>query len=182
VGHAYGCVGGASLVFLGSNSPSGVASVDMTSLLSSSYDEYVLELFNVIPSVSTGPFLILQFSTNSGSTWDTTVANYMTGILYSRIDSNSSSGFSSAINSGLVVSGGVFNGQGISGRLIIRNPSASFWRQVESHVGLQATASEYYCEVGTGYWKSNTAFNGMKMLFPSANIAGGLIRLYGISH
>ena len=84
-----------SYTFLGSYTASSSASIDITSKITSEFDEYVFELIDVVPATnSTG--IILRVSTNNGSTW-------VSGTSYQYVNACSAS--SSASTSGIRATG-----------------------------------------------------------------------------
>ncbi len=177
IGVASKTVGG--LVWLASYAPSGVASIDVTSVISSIYAAYRVIISNFIATTS-AKNLLVQYSTNNGSTWDTTAAHYSWAYIASTLaaspvvvtkDSVSDTGInlvqslSNSINSSII--------------LDIINPSSAI--QVSSvWYGLCANSTPAYEYLwGTGIYEQGAAINAFQLIMSSGNITSATVKVYG---
>lgn len=174
-------VGGSSgLTLIQSQSPSGVATVDFTTGIGSTYDNYQLHLFDFMPAID-NVALWLRITMDGGSTWRATAADYrwlngFTNTTYG--NSNSSSDTKIEINRDV----GNATNEGCASIINFWNPSGTSrnkWFQWDgSHISASGTPERSY---GQGrFMQSNNAINGVRLLFSSGNIAGGVAKLYGV--
>jgi len=161
---------------------SGVASIDMENWYSADYDEYQIEVLNLLPVTDTD-FLYMRMSTDGGSTYDSG-ANYGTAVFYIRDGADSNSlGQNSGANE-ILLSDGLSNTQaqgGVSGDFKFINPgSTTFYKALNFHLSMIHSTSDYlYNMMGTAKYYSTTAVNAFQFLMSSGNITG-TVRVYGI--
>lgn len=178
---------GSGLVCIAVASASSVSSVDFTTGIDSTYDEYEFHFQNVIPSSGGGPNFLLRTSANSGSSYAATSGDYSWSSMYNysngpspiQSDGNATS-TGLLIDSSLGVTGNTAAG-GISGVVRLINPAGTasvkhfIWdanNQNSSTVSLQIRA--------TGSRNSTAVVNAVRFIFSSGNIASGLFKLYGL--
>jgi hypothetical protein len=160
------------------------AELDFTTWYSSAYDEYEIHLIDVVPA-SNNVAPELQFSTDGGSTYDTS------GIYYSVRDYRgitvSDNGTTQYGGQGQIYLGGndlgntAANG-GLSGVVHLFNPqSAVTYKRVIFDLAYGSYNGDIYHSTGAGVYKSATAVNALRILFSSGNIASGTIRVYGLA-
>jgi hypothetical protein len=154
------------------------ATLDFTAGITSAYDDYLIEIIDIIP-VTTAVVFSMQFSLNGGSSWETTsykhVRNYMSdaGVSGTQIDDTPLVGLAaSASNS---ASGG------ISGSLRFHDPLAAAPNKVlhGRTMFLHSSGTRYVYE--HRLWYLGAAVNAIRFLMSSGNIASGTVRLYGIT-
>lgn len=173
-------------VLLEQHTASSSASLDFTSFISSDYDEYGIEIVGLIPASNNVP-LWLRFSTDGGSTWQTTTyywSHSNTQIGGTGVGSNGQSNVGAILmwgdssNNG-AASGGL-PGVSMSARLF-QPQSASNYKIVkgEGVASYQPNSGYYQFSMG-GMWLSATAINALQFKFSSGNISSGTIRVYGI--
>jgi hypothetical protein len=172
--------GNGALVLLQSLTASSSATLDFDSCITSAYDDYEIHLIDVIPATNGSNFEFV-LSTNGGSSFDTTTANYNS--LYNNGWVNSSSG--GGTNNVLPNISGIGNGTGQSlcGRIRLYNPLGSSYKKMEWHAVMYYTAVSSLLNQTGGSWYLNTsAVNAIRFLFSSGNIASGTIRVYGVAN
>jgi len=173
------------LVLLEQHTASTSASLDFTTCITATYDEYLFELLNLIPATN-NVNLWLRMSTDGGATYDSGT-NY--GWSVNRFSSGG--GAFSGGNSGqasIVIDGGgagdkVSNSSnyGISGSLRLFSPSStSLYKAASWQTNMFSAASSIQPAYGGGFYLSTTAVNAVRFLFSSGNITSGIVRAFGV--
>lgn len=160
------------------------ATLDFTTCISSTYDDYVIDLVNFLPATS-AVNLLMRVSTDGGATYDSGT-NYNSNALQFLSGGTGTSGGGSGQTSFAVAAGiSVASGQpGVSGRLNFFNPGSSTQRK---NLTGQVSFSDVNGDprlLGNAVafqYQSNTAVNAFRFLMSSGNIASGTIRCYGLS-
>lgn len=172
--------GAGALVFLESHTASSSATLDFTTFISSTYDDYLFEFVGLQPA-SDAVNLDCQFGTGGGPTYQ--ASNYRWA-QYVVTDSGLS-GIANSASDGAIH---IFNGAGntstksISGSLRLYAPqSASLHKLgVMDCIAIATDASMQRMEGGCA-WADTTALTAVRFLFGSGNIASGVIRCYGVT-
>ena len=145
--------------------------------LASSYPVYEFEYINVYPSVN-GVALVMQFSTDGGSTWQNT--NYLSDGTVDVTSSTASESQNNARGVNLGLSDAVPNLSvsntaslgGINGWIRIFNPAST---TAYKHMKFFSTNIIYVdgttlaTALGYGVWKSTSAVNAVRFIFKTAN-------------
>lgn len=174
--------GSGALTLLASMTASNSSSLDFVGIITSSYDTYVVEFSSLLP-VSGGNDLRLVFSTNGGSTYDTSsIYEYACSYSYP-------GGFGQGISSGsdtalqLIGSNWATGTMGGSGTLKIFDPLNG-----SLDTGIAYDTQYYHDGVsqtlhlnGGGRYRSPTAVNAFRLTANSGNLASGTVRVYGLS-
>lgn len=174
-----GCGGsGGGLVLLEQHTASSSASLDFTTFISSTYDEYRFELIGVLPATDAVD-LVGRVGTGGGPTWDTGSNYYWFFIgqsLLGQISGQGNPGTSFKI--GPTIENSV---TGVGGDFTLYNPQDATGRKVlawntvgnfsDGNVGRMS---------GGAIWATSTALTGVQFLYSSGNIASGTIRAYGV--
>jgi len=161
---------------------SGVASIDLENWYSSDFDEYQIELFNLIPATDAAK-LYMRMSTNGGTSYDSG-ANYGTAVFYIRDSSSSTSlGDNDGANQ-ILLSDGLSNTQaqgGVNGELKLFNvDSTTFYKGLNFHLSMIHSTLDYlYNMIGTARYYSTSAVNAFQFLMDSGNITG-TVRVFGV--
>jgi hypothetical protein len=176
--------GGGALVLLQEQTASNSATLDFTSWYGSDFDSIFIELVNVTAATS-GVGILMQVSTNGGSTWDTD-SNYnffdwAKGVAAPGYQAYNQHGGMSAFQWWGPDANDMGNSVGFSGTGHLLNVTGSnivgAWR------GIGQSTSGYWYEIEYGVTYSGTGpVNGIQFLMTSGNIASGIIRIYGISN
>jgi len=191
-GSALGATGptgptGPGMVLLATLTASSSASLDDTTHITAAYDQYMIELVNLVPATNADlPLLQVQV----GGTFQT--ANYSS--IISGAYAVGSGGAGSANDSatvGVILGAngstnfnGITNtGNGLSGNVFLHKPSdTTFYKMVTGSVAW-ASGGAQVVDVGTlgGMYNGGTgAVTGVRFKYNAGNITSGLIRIYGI--
>jgi hypothetical protein len=175
-------IGGGSWNLLQTATASSSSTVDITTGMDSTYQNYAVIYSNVHPATD-DVLLQIRVSTDGGSSFDSS-SNYR----YSShcLRDNGSEGLT--VNTGndkLYVSGITFgnaNNECGNGIVYIGNPSSSTFSTsfniLASNMDNSGRSST--CNTG-GVWTTTTAVNGIQFFFSSGNVDAGVFKLYGIS-
>lgn len=187
-GASCGTGAGSSLggfVLIESHTASSSATLDFTTCISSTYDEYEIKLLNVVPATNTA-ILSMRMSTDGGSTYDT--SNLYSFDLYAFRAAGSANYGGTAQNTINLIyaqSDGVSSNTswGVVGHVSLYSPgSTSVYKQIEGQVRyLESSVPARLGAVVTGAYESTTAVNAFRFLFSTGNIASGIIRCYGLA-
>lgn len=178
--------GGGAVVLLEAHTASSSAELDFTTSITSTYDEYVVEVLNVIPATNAND-LFLQFSTNGGTSYDATSGHYSWAAFRWISGANSQNGSTSATSIGLTtgvsLTSNTVSNAGIVGTYKIFNPLSG-----TMHTLVAGNGNSWYSsgpDMGTsisGTYLQTTAVNAFRIFFGSGNITSGTVRVYGIAH
>lgn len=159
-----------------------VASIDFPAVFSSTYDEYEIHVFDLIP-VTNGTRLRLRVSTD-GSTFDSG-ANYW----HIRIGgyTTSADGFTaSSDGTGNETSGQMVNlmsnntGHPVCGEIKIRKPTGGKLKFFEGDF-TSFDGTNFFRQLQSVMYNSGTALTGFQLYASSGNIAEGIVRVYGVT-
>lgn len=177
--------GGGALTLLEAQSASSSASLDFTASISATYDDYLIEITNVIPSAGGHP-LLLQVSTDGGATYDTGT-NYEWAALYC-LTNPASGNDGSAADTGMVIGPGQLDSNtawgGVRATLRLYNPlSGTFNTGMTGQTfARDSRDGNPNMRVIGGAWVNTTAVNAIRFIMAGGGtIASGTIRTYGIS-
>ena len=172
-----------ALVLLEQHSASSSAELDFTAWYSSSYDEYQIEIINLVPATN-GVTLELQCGNGSYDTG----ANYQT-VGYEAFPSGATyiggtGATSMKISGGQAITNTASNG-GVVGRFTLYSPaSTSAKKMLHGQVYFieQSTGTQCIIMQGGNYAVTGTAITYFRLLMSSGNIASGTVRVYGVAH
>jgi len=177
-------VGSGNRVLIGTELPSGVASVEFTSGIDSSYDIYEFDVIGLVPATD-NQALNLIFRSAVGPTWETT--NYRSAFTGAKSDGNASvsggTGETSIPISGATGVDGSTSLGGYNARISLFRPaSASVRTSIYYQNEFVADADITRTYVGTGQRDDAEAHDGVRFSFVSGNVSSGTIKLYGIKN
>jgi len=175
-----------SFVLVEEHTASSSAELDFTASITSAYDTYVVEFVQVSPA-NNAVDIILQYSTNGGSTYDTTSGHYewLNFRWYSSGNTQSGNGADSKImisDGNNQVTNSASDG-GLSGRMEIYNPLSG--AAATRHAGQNTYKVNGGGGLGVtcaGDYTQTTAVNAFRILASSGNLASGTVRVYGLAH
>jgi hypothetical protein len=179
-----------ALVYLGTQTAAASATLDFTSLMSSTYDDYLFVIDNLIPATN-GVNLYMRTSTDNGANWDASAGNYFYG--YNKIApsgsttaSNSTAGSNS--DTKIIIAPTVNNNTGvaINGDVKFRGVNnTAVYKGIKFDLTYFDTAgvagSNFRSLEGGGVRVSANSINAVRFLMDSGNITSGNIKLYGIA-
>lgn len=179
-GLAEGPYSAGGFVYLGTYTASSSSTIDITSKLSSTYDDYEIILDNIIPGTN-GVSLLLRASTDN-STFDSG-SNYQ--YAYSKINTaGSPTDAGQVAQTSIIIADPVAAGDGVSGKIRLYNVNATgkgrfIGIDVEfSDSGLTGMSSSR----GGGRWtNTSNAMEAVRFLFSSGNLSSGTFKVYGIA-
>jgi hypothetical protein len=152
-------------------------------LFQADYDEYIVELINVLPATDNTD-LLLRYSTDGGATYVTSAvydfANLINNVANFQTPSVSGTGQTSSkiipTQDNTAANGGA------CGSLKFFNPlSASQHKQLIGAVSWWNNDNQFYNGTLSFRFATTTAVNAFRMLYSSGNIASGTVRVYGLS-
>lgn len=176
--------GSIGLVCLAVASASSVATVDFTSGIDGTYDEYEIHFQNVIPATA-GANLLMRTSSNAGSSFDATGGDYRWSTAEFRngaVNSSGATGDDSIRVSPVAVKSAASEG-GVSGVVRLFAPAGT-----ASNKAIRYSTAIYNPDISSavlaaesaGMRNSTSVVNAIRFLFSSGNIASGLFKLYGV--
>ena len=168
--------GGGALVLLEQHTGSSSATLDFTTCISSTYDEYMVEFIDVLPATN-ATALKVRVSTNGGSSWDSTT-NYYDNAIYATTTWT----FAAAAASSVQIAHDVNATAailGVTGSIRVV-PSGSQHRWFVGQAHYLTSGSIRAVHLINGDYDLG-AFNALRFFFSSGNIASGTIRVYGIA-
>jgi hypothetical protein len=171
-----------ALVFLEEKQANSSATLDFTSVISSAFDEYVIEVVNCVPATTATTFT-MRVSTDGGSSYVATGYRYAYQYYNTVAGINGIAGSESATY--LTLGGTMANtaaAGGISGSYRLFNPgSATLHKQLTGTCYFLGTDAHDYREDVGGKYPQTTVVNALRFMFDSGNIATGTVRIYGVA-
>lgn len=166
------------LVLLQRVTASSSASLDLTTGIGSTYDQYELHYGEIVVQTDTA-MLVLRMSTDGGSNYAAGASDYTwnregmtTGVHFYHID-----GADSEIELGDC---GNSTGESLHGRIVLPNlQGAKYKAALYTHYGYGHAPSTVRF-TGTGVYLSTTAVDGLRLIPLSGNITSGWAALYGV--
>lgn len=176
-----GSSSGGGLTLLEEHTASSSATLDFTSFISVTYDEYIFEFINIIPDTN-AVALWMRMSTDGGATYDTSGIYYWdalsfheaaSGLNGSQTDSKVVIGFSSSTTASYA----------LNGSIRFFNPGSTIFKSLQgSTVGRVSNADAHLLQwIIAAVYKSTTAVNAVRFLDSSGSITSGTIRVYGVA-
>lgn len=167
-----------SMIYLSTQTASASATIDFTSLITSTYDDYVVIFDGVIP-VTGGTSLYFRTSSNNGSSYDAGANNYAWG------QSGTLGSGAGATEIDLGIGGAPSNNAavGIAGTLRLYNlNSATVYKRAvwDISYGSATGSASFVSYAGAGARISTAAVNAIRFLMQGGNISTGTFKLYGI--
>lgn len=171
---------GASLVWLGTQTASSSATIDFTSLISSTYDDYVVWFDGVLPATNGDTFL-WRASTNNGSTFLAGTQYFASRLINSSAAATPNGGADNSASSiSLFASLSNSAGNGCWGRLDLHAVSSLNVTSVQWTASGVNNSSNVDFATGGGLVSAGAAVNAIRFLMASGNTTSGTFRLYGV--
>jgi len=179
----------AGMTLISSASASAVATVDFTSGIDTTYDQYLIEFQNVVPATSSTQFY-MRASNNSGSSFISS-ASYITGgrgidgtDALQSLAASGDSKFPLSLSGGDGVknSGAVSGASGISGYVILFRPASNRYAEILFSTTHRGSGTNVHATWGNGQVDMNPSnvMNAVRFMFSSGNITSGEFKLYGL--
>lgn len=183
-GSNFKTVGLGGLVCLARQSASNSATLDFTAGIDGTYDEYVLQLTNIVPATDAAD-LWVRVSEDAGSSFKAGATDYIYD--YNLVLNDASNNpIGSAGDTKLRVTGGIYNTAskgGTCGEIRFFAPSATSQNKHFKWAlsGVRNAATTLYSMDGAGVFVLDTnAINAIRLMFSSGNITSGTVALYGV--
>jgi len=174
---------GGALVLLQSLTASASATLDFTTFISSTYDDYLFRFIGIVPATD-GVALWMRMGTGGGPTWDSG-AKYQWIHLEYVAGGTSSAGNDTGSATSIQLASAITNVANFSynGSLNCYDPGGARYKSIEAQFhGRYSTGDARRRAVQVaGEYESTTAVTGVQFLVSSGNIASGTIRVYGIA-
>jgi len=179
---------GGALKFISKQTASSSSSIEFTSGIDSSYNEYIFYFVSMHPSTDLVSFQF-NMSTDGGSNYNVTKTTSFFRAYHTESDSGSSLEYYAASDLAqstsdqiLCQAGGNANDEGVSGYLHLYNPSSTTFVKHFVGTGLTASLNETQQQFHiAGYGNTTSAVNAIKFQMSSGTIDTGDIILYGVS-
>lgn len=176
-----------ALVLLEQHPASSSLTLDFTSFISSTYDEYLIEFINILPDTS-DVGLRMRMGTGGGPTYDT-AANYGWMAWVFRAGGGGATGAEGGAafiqltygSGGTVGVNTSANWGGVSGHIRLFDPQAAVYTTTEGLSRYLDNEPFRLMNTLAGSYESTTAVTALRFYFSSGNIASGVIRIYGIA-
>lgn len=168
-----------SLIFLGSQTASASGSLDFTSLISATYDNYVFIVQDIIPA-SGGNNFLMRTSTDNGSSFSSGAANY--DYAGNRVDAGTPTTLAVGAQATSMQLATDVSNTGLAGTITLINPlGTTAYKRVVSVLGFTSGTNGK----GTGQnmaadRNSTAAINAVRFFMSSGNISSGIIYMYGV--
>lgn len=165
---------GGDVVLLQTQTASASSELALTSWYSSSYDEYEIKISALKPTADAE--LRAQFSTNAGSTWES--SNYQ--LYYNYINLNGSPFSVNGTNSFCAFGSHESSSpSGFGATLNLHAPGSSSLKGFDFAATLLDSSGNYDYMPGGCVWTQTTAITGVKFYYNGTTIASGKVRIYG---
>ena len=176
------------LIFISSQTATGVSTVNFTTGIDSTYNEYVFYFYNCHPSSASGTHFEFQGSIDGGSNYNVAMTTTIFRAAHKQDDSSSGVAYMASYDQaqgtayqmlGEYVDGSQSDGS-IAGELHLYNPSSTTYVKL-----FNATTQMYnYFPASdnnftAGYFNTTTAINAISFKFTSGTIDAGTIAMYG---
>jgi hypothetical protein len=174
--------GSGGLVLLEKHTASNSATLDFKSFISSTYDEYAIEVLSLRPDTN-NVNLFIQMSTDGGATWDT-ASNYTNKLfLYGA----GVTGYADTLT-GIVLNyppSAIRDtapvGVKVSLRLFLSQGATDVVTFIGNGIASAQDNNNMWFNLASYYNIAGASVNAIRFIFSSGNIASGIIRVYGIA-
>lgn len=171
---------GSSLVLLSTTSAVSSATVDFTTNINATYDDYQVHFFNVLPATG-AQFLYMRIS-QAGS-FKTDASGYFDGSTGTNSNAIAAQAFF-RITETTIGMNNVATNSGANGIVYLQRPSnTTRWKNIRWEFDQQTnlTNSDPYQGQGAGFYNINTAaIDGLRFFISSSNMVTGQFYLYGV--
>ena len=180
-----------NMVFISSVTASASSSIEFTSGLDSTYDEYVFYFVNIHPA-DNGVYFTWQASTDGGSNYNTTCMTSMFRAYHQETGASSALNYDSGSDAAQSTSYINIDGQmanandsGTSGEIHLFGPSSTTyvkqWYSTGNVMTHHADPDKYtQISYTGGYFNTTSAVNAVSFKMQTGNIDAGTIAMYGI--
>ena len=170
-----------ALILLQTQTASASATLDFTTFISSTYDDYLFRFIGIVPATNAVDFY-MRMSTgavfDSGTNY---VNNHYLQATSGNVSATGTADTAIAVRRNAEITNATADG--LAGQLDLFAPqSTALVKRVGGSIRWNTTAGAYVNSIMDGQWKtSGSAVDGVRFLFSSGNIASGTIRVYGVA-
>ena len=180
-------VSGGAMTLLSTQTASGSATIDFTSGIDDTYDEYVFKFYNIHPATDIRNFTF-QVDTGTNTSYNQTMTTTQFNAQADEADSSTGLGYNSSGDQAqgssfqsIVERCGNDNDSCVVGSLHLFNPSSTtFVKHFMANCQAEQTA-ESRNFFTAGYINTTTAITRVQFKMDSGNIDSGVIKLFGVS-
>lgn len=172
---------GASLVLLQSQTAANSATIDFTTGIDGTYDEYVFEITGVIPATDNTAIWI-RVSEDAGANWKSGATDYG-WTRYATADGAAIGTAGAASDTKIEPSGVLGNaaGENYNATIKLRAPAGATYKGFGGQADLYSSTPSAVIANFTGFYKgSMNAITGVRFLMSSGNILSGRFKLFGL--
>ena len=182
-------ISGGGMTLLSTQTASSSSTIDFTSGIDSTYDEYVFKFYNIHPATDDKNFQF-QGSTDGGSSYGVTITSTVFRAGHNEDDSTPTFGYFTADDLAQSTSyqrldagrTGNDDDSGLVGTLKLFSPSSTtFVKHFIYDGNTHKSNNQSMRALVAGYFNTTSAINAINFQFSSGNIDSGVIKLYGIS-
>lgn len=172
--------GGGALVFLAAQTASASATLDFTTFISSTYDDYVFRFIGVVPATDLVDFYMQVSVAGVFDTGANYVNNHYLQATSGNVSAVGTADTTFAVRRGAEITNAA--ARGLSGQIDLFNPqSTTLEKRIRGSISWSG-ATNYINSIMDGSWKTAaSAVDGVRFLFSAGNIASGTIRVYGVT-
>jgi hypothetical protein len=170
-----------ALVYLASYTASSSASVSVTSVISSTYEDYLFVFEGILPATDSTDF-VMTTSTDNGSSYGTSYSSCASSVDTANAATNIGGDAQSTMK--LATAQSNSTDMGLSGQLYAYDLSSTskfknYTWKIAGHISGSSGGIRKYDGVGSDNSAANNV-DAVKFAFSSGNIASGVVRVYGI--
>lgn len=172
---------GASMVLLATAAAANSATVDFISGITSTYDEYVVTLTNVIPATDAAQ-IWLRVSEDGGGTFKAGATDYASTRV-AQTDNNAPTGAGSTGDAKIVMAAALSNSKPYCGEVRFWAPAGTAVNKMFKFTSsyLTSAGTTIASVDGSGVFQLDTnAINGLRFMMGAGNITSGNFALYGL--
>ena len=175
------------LVYISTATASSSASLDITSGIDSTYNEYQFHFLNMHPATDNVDFTF-QVNASGGSGFNETITSTAIDIYHNEADGATSLGYNGALDQGqgtgyqkLVYDVGADSDQSCSGVVTLYAPaSTTYVKHFVTNTNSSYSGNYTMQNLMAGYINTTTAIDEISFKFDSGNIDSGSIHMYGV--
>jgi len=180
---------GGSLILLSEQTAAGDSSIEFTTGIDSTYDEYWFILNNIHPSSEGTNYVSFQASTNGGSSYGVTITSSYFVAYHSENDAYTSLSYqtgsdlaqSTSEHTFNIYGTGTDNDQSCCGILKLYNPSSTTYVKHFTFNALGYDQDDFAVHgLGAGYFNTTSAINGFRFSQRFNNMDAGTIQMFGV--
>ncbi|CAN7372704.1 hypothetical protein LJR220_003321 [Bradyrhizobium sp. LjRoot220] len=161
-------------VLLNTMTASNSASLDDTTSFTATYREYMISIENIVPASASNNCLL---QVHSGGTFQ--ASSYFAGAIRSTSTTVASIGQTTNIPCDAGSTNLVNAVPGVSGYMYVANPSSTTTPKNWHGTYNEAISGTTLFGTMGGFWNSNAALTGFRIVMGSGNITSGVVRVYG---